>query len=82
MDFAELGYLRLAAASPQVELGDVAANARIHERISKDLAGQGASLVLFPELSLTGYSCEDLFMQRSLQEAVEAELASLANAIR
>ena len=78
MDFAELGYLRLAAASPQVELGDVAANARIHERISKDLAGQGASLVLFPELSLTGYSCEDLFMRRSVQEAVEAELASLA----
>lgn len=81
MDFAQFGYMRLAAASPQVELGDVAFNSRNHERIAKELAEQGASLVLFPELSLTGYSCEDLFMQRSLQEAVDAELARLAQSL-
>ena len=81
MDFAKFGYMRLAAASPQVELANVVLNSQRHEQIAKAMADEGASLVLFPELSLTGYSCEDLFMQRSLQEAVKTELARLAESL-
>ncbi len=78
MDFSTLGYIRLAAVSPQVALADARANAETHVKIARDTAHKGASLVLFPELSLTGYSCEDLFMQRELQESVEGALAALA----
>ena len=79
MDFSTLGYIRLAAASPSLALADAHANAESHASIAHDLAREGASLVLFPELSLTGYSCEDLFMQRDLQASVEASLARLAS---
>lgn len=78
-DFSDFGYVRLAAVSPRLALGDAHANARIHARLARTLADAGASLVLFPELSLTGYSCEDLFMQRELQESVEAAIARLAS---
>jgi len=78
MDFSTLGYIRLAAVSPRVTLADAQANAETHAEIALDIARQGTSLVLFPELSLTGYSCEDLFMQRELQQSVEAALVALA----
>ena len=77
MDFSKLGYVRVAAASPRIELANVAANASTHADLAETLSSEGASLVVFPELSLTGYSCEDLFMQRSLQEAVESALMEL-----
>lgn len=79
MDFATLGYVRVAAASPRIELANVAANAKTHAALAETLSFEGASLVVFPELSLTGYSCEDLFMQRSLLEAVESALIDLTN---
>ncbi len=78
MDFSRLGYLRVAAASPRIEIANVSANAKTHAELAEALSSEGASLVVFPELSLTGYSCEDLFMQRSLQEAVESALITLA----
>ena len=77
MDFASLGYVRVAAASPRIDIANVAANAKAHVDLAESLSSEGVSLVVFPELSLTGYSCEDLFMQRSLQEAVESALIDL-----
>ncbi len=82
MDYAELGYLRLAAASPRVEIANAAANARTHAEVAEASSAEGASLVLFPELSLTGYSCEDLFLQRSLHEDVESALVWLAHRLQ
>ena len=81
MDFSTLGYIRLAAVSPRIILADARANAETHVELARDMAAKGASLIAFPELSLTGYTCEDLFLQRELQEAVEASLASLANSL-
>ena len=78
MDFSPFGYIRLAAASPPLRLADARANAETHARVARELDAAGASLVLFPELSLSGYSCEDLFMQRALQDAVAESLADLA----
>jgi NAD+ synthase (glutamine-hydrolysing) len=78
--FADFGYLRLACLSPVLTPGDVAGNlAAIVDGLDR-AAGQGASLALFPELCLTGYTCADLFMQERLQSAARLALAEAARA--
>ncbi len=72
------GFLRVAAVSPELVLGDVAANLAILGREAKALAAQGVRLVVFPELSLTGYSCADLFHHAALFEAAREALPKLA----
>ena len=72
------GYYRLAAATPRVRVADVAFNKDEMVRIMKDAAGKGAHAVLFPELSLTGASCGDLFFFPHLQQAALRALAQFA----
>ena len=64
-----LDFMRIACAVPEVRVGDVIKNA-------EDICGQikeadtvGTDVVVFPELALTGYTCEDLFFQDSLMNA-------------
>ncbi len=69
------GFYRVAAASPELKVADVTFNLNEMMRLYRDAAYQGAALVLFPELSLTGASCGDLFFQeRLLKRAKEAAL--------
>jgi NAD+ synthase (glutamine-hydrolysing) len=72
------GFLRVAAVSPELVLGDVPANAEILKREAESLAAQGVRLAVFPELSLTGYSCADLFHHTSLIQAAREALLRLA----
>ena len=65
-----LEYIRIGCAVPAVTVGNVKKNTRdICDCISR-ADGCGCDLVVFPELAMTGYTCADLFFQRSLQEAV------------
>ena len=69
------GFYRVAAASPELKVADVTFNLNEMMRLYRDAAYQGAALVRFPELSLTGASCGDLFFQeRLLKRAKEAAL--------
>lgn len=72
------GFLRTAVLSPELVLGDVAANLSILKRETAALAAQGARLIVFPELSLTGYSCADLFHHQALLKRAREALSSLA----
>lgn len=56
------GFARVAAATLPVALADPAANARAIIAQARDLSEQGVALAVFPELSLTGYSIDDLVM--------------------
>ena len=69
------GFVRIAAASPAVSVADPAANAEAILAAAEAARAQGASLLLTPELSLTGYTCGDLFGCRSLAERTEEALA-------
>ena len=60
------GIVRVAAAVPHLHLGNVAANVEAHLEKLREAQKAGASLVIFPELSLTGYTCGDLFFQQTL----------------
>lgn len=71
------GFIRVAAAIPEVKVADCAFNT---ERIGKlmECAGQaGVQFVCFPELSVTGYTCADLFHQQLLQDEAEKQLTRL-----
>ncbi len=78
MNYADHGYLRVAAIAPTLSLASPTRNA---ERILAKyhlLARGDCAVVLSPELSLTGYSCEDLFLTADLQRESVRALADLA----
>ncbi len=77
MKLGEYGFVRTAAAVPRVKVADPAYNAgQISELIIKG-ADEGVKVIVFPELSVTGYTCADLFHQESLLDAAEAALAEI-----
>ena len=80
MNYSELDYLRAVAIAPQVHLADPLANAEQAIGHLRRLEGSGAALALFPELSLTGYSAEDLLGTAKLLADAQAALARIAAA--
>lgn len=68
------GFLRVAACTHRTAIADPAANAVSVLRIARAGHQDGVGLMVFPELTLTGYSVEDLLMQDTLLDAVEAAL--------
>ena len=72
----DLGFLRVAVATPELRVAEVAFNARATAAAMRELATQGVRIAVFPELGLTGYTCADLFYQPALRHA--AGVARLA----
>ena len=73
-----LDYIRIACAVPPVKVGDTVKNAEDICRYIEKADEAGADLVVFPELALTGYTCQDLFFQDALHEGVKAGLRKVA----
>lgn len=71
------GYLRIAAATPKIRVGDVAGNAAAILECIDAAVRAGARVLALPELCLTGYTCGDLFHDRALLRACEAALSGL-----
>ncbi len=72
------GFIRVAAATPDIKVADCGYNAdRIIELI-KQAAEENASLVVFPELCITGYTCGDLFLQKVLLNGAKKALVKIA----
>ncbi|MBR2912519.1 MAG: NAD(+) synthase [Oscillospiraceae bacterium] len=76
------GFLKIACATPDLRVGDCVHNTdRILELISQAHT-QGVKIICFPELSITGYTCGDLFLQESLGRAAEQQLIRIAKETR
>jgi NAD+ synthase (glutamine-hydrolysing) len=72
-NFLSHDFIRVAVATPELRVADPAFNCEQTIALMNEAAQKKAALVLFPELGLTAYSCEDLFHQRALLDsAVEA----------
>lgn len=70
------GLVRVGAAVPSLALGNVKENMKRHLAMMREAKEKHVSIVTFPELSLTGYTCGDLFFQRRLlDDATDALLA-------
>lgn len=74
------GFVRVAAATPVVHTADPVANADEHIRLIGQAAAEGVDLIVFPELSLTGYAIDDLHMQAALLDEVERQIEQVAGA--
>jgi len=72
------GFLKVAAATPYVHLAECMKNAEEIVKLTFIAAQKGASAVVFPELSVTGYTCGDLFLQSSLIDGAEKALFYIA----
>lgn len=72
------GFVKAAAASPKLRVADVWANAREICDEAKRRAENGTEILVFPELSLCGYTCADLFFDQTLLSAAEQAAAFLA----
>jgi NAD+ synthase (glutamine-hydrolysing) len=75
-------FARVAVASPRCRVADPAFNVQETLRLARDAAEQGAVLAAFPELGLSAYTCDDLFHQRALLDAVLDALRQLVEASR
>ena len=71
------GFARVASCSIRTTLADPAANADAVLAMARECAAQGAALAVFPELTLSGYSIEDLLLQDALLDEVEQAIARL-----
>jgi len=70
--------LRVALAQVNPTVGGIDGNATLVEQWTRHAAGQGAHLVLFPEMVLTGYPVEDLALRRSFVDAARHATDALA----
>ena len=62
------GFVKVASAIPKVKVADCRYNVVEINRLIQEAAASDVQIVVFPELSITGYTCGDLFFQEALQE--------------
>ncbi len=65
------GIIKVATAVPTVKVADCVSNIKEIESLIAQAEGQGVEIVVFPELCVTGYTCQDLFRQQLLLDATE-----------
>ena len=72
------GFIRTAAAVPAIKLADTKANTAEICRLIEEAASKEVSLVVFPELSITGATCGDLYTMETLLENAEKSVREIA----
>ncbi len=82
VDFHSLGYVRTAAVCPVLALGEPDSNATEIIRVVETLRERAVAIALFPELSVTGYSAEDLFFTNHLYEQTRTAMQRIVAASR
>ena len=68
------GFIRVAAASPKIKVGDVDYNIEQTVSFVRKAAARDTAVIVFPELGLTGYTCGDLFGQKALLDKAKLGL--------
>ncbi|MDR1816032.1 MAG: NAD(+) synthase, partial [Clostridiales Family XIII bacterium] len=76
------GFVTVAAVTPEVRPGDCRFNISGIFKAVYDAIGRGAQIVVTPELSVTGYTCGDLFLQDRLLEDARAALSAFVRSTR
>lgn len=72
------GFIKVAAVTPKVKVADTAYNGERIREYMKKASEQGIKVLVFPELCITGYTCQDLFFQDTLIAEAKTELVKIA----
>ena len=75
-------FIRVSCCVPAIEVADVTGNCEKIESQLRKAAKDGSTVAVFPELCLSGYTCNDLFQQEILLEQVKEELKNLGSCWR
>lgn len=73
------GFIKIACATPELKVADCDYNADKIIELIKEAHEKGVKVICFPELSLTGYTCGDLFLQNALLESAKKNLIRIAD---
>jgi NAD+ synthase (glutamine-hydrolysing) len=76
------GFIKVAAAVPAVKVADVEYNVQQIESIIAQAEGRGVEVLVFPELCITGYTCQDLFKEQLLLDRAESAVIALLDFTR
>ncbi|MBQ9523879.1 MAG: NAD(+) synthase [Bacteroidaceae bacterium] len=76
------GFVKVASAIPSVKVADCQYNVEQIESLIVQAEGHGVEIICLPELSLTAYTCQDLFQQQLLLDEAEMALIHLMNFTR
>jgi len=74
------GFVKTGAAIPSLRVADCTYNTEKIIELVNSAAEQGVKVLAFPELSITGYSCSDLFFRETLLKSAERSLVKIAEA--
>lgn len=73
----KLGFMRVGAVTPKLEISNVTFNVSEIKKMMDEANSKGVEITLFPELSLTGYTCADLFLNDHLLDEALSGLIDL-----
>ena len=73
------GFIKVCASTPSIIVADPARNADSIISLLEEALEKKAKIVVFPELCLTGYTCQDLFYQNHLLQSARNELLRIAD---
>lgn len=76
----QYGFVKICAATPQIKVADVEFNEKQIIKAIKESAKNGSQLTVFPELSLCGYTCGDLFNQTALLSSCDDAFKKICKA--
>ena len=76
------GFIKVGAAVPQICVADCVHNREEIVKKAKEMSAQGARILVFPELCITGYTCHDLFWQETLLASAKEQLLILAEELK
>ena len=74
------GFIKVAAVTPKIRVADTKYNAQVICEKLEEAYAQGAKIIVFPELCITGYTCADLFLQGLLLDEAWKALLKIAEA--
>ena len=76
------GFIKAAAAAVDIKVADCVYNREKIVEKARELSRQGARILVFPELCITGYTCQDLFWQERLLDSAREQLLKAAEELK
>ena len=73
------GFIKVAAVTPKIKVADPKHNCSVICKAFDEAVQMGAKIIVFPELCITGYTCNDLFYQECLLEQAKEQLLKIAD---